>query len=288
MTKLTVTRGLSGSGKSTWAKEQVLAAPAGKIVRVNRDSLRTILHVDRWHPRKTEPQTEVARDMLIHTFLKAGMDVICDDTNLAPKVMDRLREVATDAGAEFIVKDFTHVPIETCIKQDLRRLESVGEGVIRRQYRDYLAPKPTPVEYVAGLPEAIIVDVDGTIALMNGRKPFDWGRVGEDLHNQWVIDYVKRELNGDPDLKLIICSGRDGSCGDETRAWIEAQGLRPDYFFIRPAGDTRKDSIIKREIYDNEIKGRLNIRAVYDDRNQVVEMWRGLGLPVLQVANGDF
>jgi len=26
----------------------------------------------------------------------------------------------------------------------------------------------------------------------------------------------------------------------------------------------------------------------FDDRNQVVEMWRGLGLPVYQVADGDF
>jgi len=57
---------------------------------------------------------------------------------------------------------------------------------------------------------------------------------------------------------------------------------------MRKTGDSRKDSIVKREIFEEHIKGKYRIQFVLDDRNQVVEMWRQLGLTCLQVAEGDF
>ena len=29
-------------------------------------------------------------------------------------------------------------------------------------------------------PEAVICDLDGTLALLNGRNPFDWNKIGND------------------------------------------------------------------------------------------------------------
>jgi hypothetical protein len=57
---------------------------------------------------------------------------------------------------------------------------------------------------------------------------------------------------------------------------------------MRAEGDTRKDSIIKEEIYRAEIENKYNVLFVLDDRNQVVELWRRLGLTCLQVAEGNF
>lgn len=57
---------------------------------------------------------------------------------------------------------------------------------------------------------------------------------------------------------------------------------------MRPAGDSRKDAIVKREIFDQEIRDRWRVIGVFDDRQQVVRMWRALGLTVFQVAEGDF
>ena len=45
---------------------------------------------------------------------------------------------------------------------------------------------------------------------------------------------------------------------------------------MRKTGDNRKDSIIKREIFENDIRPYYNIDYVLDDRNQVVEMWRSI------------
>ena len=139
---------------------------------------------------------------------------------------------------------------------------------------------------------AIIVDVDGTLALMNdknsmyGRTPFEWDKVKLDSPNQPIIDLV--QTLRDTGLKVIITTGRDGVALDDTKTWLTSHGVVYDAIFIRPAGDYRKDSIIKKEIYDNHIKNEYNIKYVVDDRNQVVVMWRELGLTVLQVADGDF
>ena len=135
--------------------------------------------------------------------------------------------------------------------------------------------------------DAVIVDVDGTLALMQSRRsPFAWDEVMQDDPNLPIIKLVN--ILRDSGLEIIITTGRDGVALDDTKAWLTDHGVVYDAIFIRNAGDCRKDSIVKQEIYDNQIKDNWNIQYVVDDRNQVVSMWRDLGLTVLQVANGDF
>jgi len=58
--------------------------------------------------------------------------------------------------------------------------------------------------------------------------------------------------------------------------------------FMRATGDQRRDHIVKEEIFDREIRGRYHVVGVFDDRAQVVRMWRSLGPTVFQVAEGNF
>tara|TARA_Y100000310_G_scaffold112693_1_gene111192 strand:+ start:18234 stop:18647 length:414 start_codon:yes stop_codon:yes gene_type:complete len=135
--------------------------------------------------------------------------------------------------------------------------------------------------------DAVIVDVDGTLALMQGRRsPFAWDEVMQDDPNLPIIKLVN--ILRDSGLEIIITTGRDGIALNDTKAWLTSHGVVYDAIFIRDVDDFRKDSIVKQEIYDNQIKDNWNIQYVVDDRNQVVSMWRDLGLTVLQVANGDF
>lgn len=74
----------------------------------------------------------------------------------------------------------------------------------------------------------------------------------------------------------------------KTEKWLRGNDITYGMLLMRPEGDIRKDSIVKREIFENYIRDYYNIQFVLDDRNQVVEMWRSLGLKCLQVAEGDF
>jgi len=122
---------------------------------------------------------------------------------------------------------------------------------------------------------------------MGNRSPYDWHRVGEDLPNPAVITAV-RAMHAAGNA-IIFCSGRDAECRAETEAWLELYvGVPYEALFMRPEGDGRKDAVVKREIFDREIRDNWRIVGVFDDRQQVVRMWRALGLTVFQVAEGDF
>jgi predicted kinase len=134
MATLTITRGLPGSGKTTWARAQ------GGAVRVNRDDLRRMLHGGQVGLGWAEKQVTVAHRALVAALLRAGINVICDDTNLRPSVVRELTALAADCGADFVVRDFTDVPLRLCIERDAGRpaQERVGAEAIEGMYRRYL------------------------------------------------------------------------------------------------------------------------------------------------------
>lgn len=136
------------------------------------------------------------------------------------------------------------------------------------------------------IPKAIIVDIDGTLAKMNGRSPFDWARVGEDKVNHPVRNIV---MAMQKTHVVIIFSGRDAVCRTETINWLNDNRIHYTKLFMREEGNNEKDAIIKRRLFDTYIKDKYEIDFVLDDRNQVVDMWRkDLGLTCLQVDYGDF
>lgn len=305
MPVLIVTRGLPGCGKSTRAREWVAEDPARRA-RVNRDDLRAMCHNSAYIARSddtkgTEPAVTVARDTVITALLRAGVSVVCDDTNLPSRTVRGLRKLAATAGANFTVWDMTDVPVETCLERDARRNGSaqVGFAVIRRMHERYVKgrsfplPVPTedapsgPVPYVpdTDLPRAWLVDIDGTLAKMSSRSPYDWHRVGEDDVNPAVYDALHSFAG---QAEIILLSGRDGSCRAETEKWLADNGVPFDELHMRAAGDMRRDAIVKAELFDAHVRGRYNVVGVLDDRDQVVEMWRAMGLACFQVAPGDF
>lgn len=300
--RLIITRGLPGSGKTTRAKAWVADDPVHRA-RVNRDDLRGMIHDGVYLKGGTEHVILRARNTLIRALLERGLAVVCDDTNLPNRVVRDLRRQAALTGADFEVWDMTDVPLETCVFRDDLRINPVGEKVITDFYNRFIKGKTYPLplpddETSAGdpiepyaarpdTPRAIIVDIDGTMALMAGRSPYDESRVHEDRPNEPVIAAVYAMYAHDH--RVIFVSGRTDACRTATEVWLAQHvPVRPEALFMRKAGDTRKDSVVKLEIFDRFIRDHYHVRAVFDDRNQVVEMWRNLGLTVFQVADGNF
>jgi hypothetical protein len=211
-------------------------------------------------------------------------------------VVNQLELLAAECKAEISIQDFTHVGVEDCIHRDSLRNggEFVGETVIRNMWEQFLKPKdsvPTgpanPPKYDPGLPFAIICDMDGTLALRGDRTWFEWSKVGQDTLNlpvARVLDVFKHATGN----LTIITSGRKEQCRAETLDWLRRHGIEVHELIMRRDDDNRKDAIVKREMYDLYIHEKYNIRFVLDDRDQVVKMWRDLGLPTFQVNYGNF
>lgn len=276
--KLILTRGLPASGKTTWAKEQV--KKDGSLIRLNRDDLRVMLHEGRFSRANEKIVTSLQQEMAL-SAANNGRSIIIDDTNLNPKVVSFWKTWKTSLA--FSIKDFTDVPLWECIKRDSKRERSVGEDVIRGMWEKYLMP---PLRKPQGLYECIIVDMDGTLAIMGDRSPYDWDKVDNDLPNPAVVEYVKGQSTK---VKVVIVSGRDSICRPLTTSWLlkHLDGCH-HALYMRPTGDNRPDEQIKKEIFQNHIENKYDVKVVLDDRQKVVDFWRSEGLPVWQVGHGRF
>lgn len=93
---------------------------------------------------------------------------------------------------------------------------------------------------------------------------------------------------------IRIWSGRSDAVKQKTLMWLHAATRIPLIKLelmlkMRPAEDFTPDEQLKRKwlnLMSKQERARLSV--VFDDRNKVVEMWRGAGVPCFQVAPGEF
>lgn len=294
--KIIMTKGLPASGKSTYARK--LCKQGYK--RINKDDLRLMIDDGIWS-KENEHTVVSARDLLLTVFMLEGHNIVIDDTNFNTEHTQSVREIIRMHNENIATTSldplplyeleikFFDVPVDTCIKRDALRPNPVGRKVIMDMYKRYLI---TPYVKPPKKPQAIICDIDGTLAHMLNRSPYDetlvhTDTVDEDIRNILQV-YSK---NTEPSLSktsIIIVSGRHDTCKAETEKWLKDNGIEYSAIFMRKANDDRSDSVVKQEIFDKYIRNQYQVRFVLDDRNRVVDMWRANGLKVLQVAEGTF
>jgi hypothetical protein len=134
--------------------------------------------------------------------------------------------------------------------------------------------------------KVILVDIDGTVSHRVDRDPFEYDKVLGDRPDHRVIEVVNAMWRAG--YKIIFVSARDDSCFDDTFEWLRLNCPPFLKLFMRATGDQRRDAEVKRDIYEFLIKPEYEVFCVFDDRNQVVEMWREIGLKVFQPEFGDF
>lgn len=136
MAVLSLTRGLPGSGKTTWAKT------LDSTWRVNRDDIRA-MYTGVWDYRDEVMEalvTEVQKRMVL-ILLKANRDVVVDDTHMHLPHLTLWYGVVKNVTPRVEVRtmEFLHVPVDECVRRDALRPNPVGEDVIRGMYERYLA-----------------------------------------------------------------------------------------------------------------------------------------------------
>jgi len=282
--------GLPASGKSTWVREKLEKCNMDNIVVTNNDSIRECLYQAlgswKWSSRIEESVKE-QREKEIKDAYALGYNVIVDNTHMNPRTLQQITDFCKKLGYEIELVDFRHVPVDECVRRDSLRTGSakVGEEVIRKMAKLMKSKdaRLLPEWNAASKNNCIIVDIDGTLANMGDRNPFDEGSVYNDAVRQHVL-YTVRSLVECYGFKLMIFSGRTDACEKETRRWLHDKCcLSNDQYelHMRKHGDERRDSFIKLDLYNEFVKERYNVFAVFDDRPQVVrELWKVLNLPV--------
>lgn len=142
----------------------------------------------------------------------------------------------------------------------------------------------------------VFVDIDGTLADLTHRrvyvrtKPKNWSAferaMDKDTPIDWVIDAVRRLY--DHRWTVILMSGRNEKTRKVTEDWLKKYGVSYHGLYMRPDKDYRADDIVKEELLAAARADGYDPDVVFDDRDRVVAMWRSKGIPVVQVAEGDF
>lgn len=135
MCTLYVMIGVSGSGKSTFAKK---FAAERRAEYVSTDELRKMMYGDEAEQKGGRQVFDVAY-MNIAAHLNHRRSVVFDATNTTTKGRDRLIKVAKECKSlESLVAILCNPPLETCLKQNKMRERQVPENVIRRQHEQLL------------------------------------------------------------------------------------------------------------------------------------------------------
>lgn len=294
-----LTTGLPGSGKTTYAKQRINESDG--LRRVNLDDLRHMLD-DGVYTKEYEQTALKIQDQIVVQAVREGYDVIVDNTHLHKRIPERIRAALAPYDVTWKVHNFLDVPVSECVRRDLERKargeRSVGADVIQSMARkrrtwtlteDFLTDYYKPEVYKPRLlaRRAIICDLDGTLAIHRGRSPYDTARCGEDAADSnvaTVLDLYSERAG----VYVILLSGRSEEFRAQTEEWLYRWGIEYNTLLMRPAGDSRRDDIVKAELFDQHIRDNYHVLFALDDRNRVVNMWRRIGLPTWQVAEGDF
>ena len=308
-----ITRGLPGSGKSTWADGIVRSLK--NFVKVERDEMRQ-LHFRQYGKLSKEQEEQVTRtqEALVRTYIAFGVSVIISDTHLPDRSVKRWKKIALELGTVCEVMEFRDVPLDTVLKNNAARgLYSdklVPEEVIRDMHNRFIKGRDLTKEVVYTPPvetelevipyeqpdwetefEALIFDIDGTLAVMGDRSPYDPSKYHLDTLNTEVYNALMLAFKAG--VSIIIVSGRDHTYRAETVAWLQANDVPYDALYMRPPenrkdGKKTEDSIVKYNLFNQYIRdSKYKILGVYDDRHRVLRMWRKLGLTTFHVNGPD-
>lgn len=299
--KMIVLKGLPGCGKSTYAKTVLESDP--KAIRLNKDTMREMLHFGGYHGRNERYVVE-AEYAMAEKFLAKEMTVVVDDTNLNPVHINYYKALADEHGAEFDLVEFD-TSLDDCIIRDKQR-ELAGERFVGA---DNIINMAYQFGFIKQEREMVVFDMDGTLTnldhrrhlvkdLQDGEKP-DWDKFfsqcDKDTPRVDTFDRMRAAyLSG---KEVVICSARPEDYREKSEKWLEANGgwiiesngdRVPMYtrLIMRKHKDYRQDTIVKKEMLDKYLD-KTKIIKWYDDRPVVIRMLRDNGINVEDVGNGE-
>lgn len=315
MSIIILTRGIQGSGKSTWAKSWVAENP-DKRIRINFDDLRNMFgpyNIQDWKKRENIIK-QILRPMMF-SAMEQQYDIVIDNMNLSDTSVNRIVNIMDEYNNEhkfnldtpytYQFKDF-FIDVNVCIERDKMRVNPIGEKIIKQTWRQYrhkilsIANNKIVDSFIPmnpELPNCIIADMDSTICFNVTGRPFygDNAHVGmlEDVPNYGVINIIKsylRTKGGDD--KVFIITGREKTKEIEQATWEYVEhyiGDHPDiHILFRPEKNYIPGNEMKLQLLKEHILDKYNILYAIDDSKKIVELYRQLGILTLQPIDGQF
>ena len=286
-----LTIGIPCSGKSTWAEK---FCDENDYREVNRDNLRmSLFNLESYNDYKMNRYNESLITNKVNDLIQKSaqnkQNIVISDTNLNTTYRVNLINKLRDLGYDVDFKVFDIEFFDALKRNDKRVNKFVPRSVMYNMYRRFMDYQEATLAWKKYKPNcklkpAYIVDIDGTIATNDGgRGFFEWDKVGEDKPIQNVINIINMlKIAGN---EIILLSGRDEVCFNETVEWCHKHGVKFDQLYMRPSGSFEKDRYVKLDLFNEHIRNQYNVLGVFDDRPQVALLWYDLGLSLFKIGD---
>lgn len=315
--ELGYTRGIPGSGKSTFAEEWEKADPENRV-RVNRDNIRkelfgvdVVLDSKGFPDRKAENKVTQMEDKMITAGLNAGKDVMIDATHLGGsrvfKRIERFRAQRALVNPDIVTKNYDFpIHIDEAIRRNAARERKVPVKVIRQMYsglgpngellhvdgtypvRPFVAPAERKL--------AVAFDMDGTLTDVRDIRHYVERDEGDKRNKNFELFHRKslfmpanyavlalaKQAN-ENGLAVIITTARNEAYREVTQKWLDDNGVVYENMFMRADNDQRPDYVVKHDMLNNEILEHYDVVRCVDDNPQAIAAWKFNNIEVTTV-----
>jgi predicted kinase len=305
--------GLVGSGKSYWSTDFIKKPKNSQnTVIVNKDKLREMFHGRyKFKPDFEEFIHEMSVD-LIKKSIRNGYNVIIDETNITKERREKWIDIVKKENEYLKIIYVWFSDTENNLKNRMKNPKGVSKekwkNVIDSMKRRFEIPsvkelyddliiinssieeEHNKINQDKNLPQAICFDLDGTLAHIGDRDPYDASKCEEDIPDDNLIELINFYKE---QYKIIFMTARPYDYKEPTMRFLKKCGfdIENDGTFsmvMRNPGDFRKDAIVKEEMYRKFVIPNYYVKLIFDDRTQVVNHLRNIGFTVYQVAPGNF
>jgi phosphoglycolate phosphatase-like HAD superfamily hydrolase len=142
---------------------------------------------------------------------------------------------------------------------------------------------------------AVVVDIDGVLSDAASRQHYleaprpDWRGFFDACAHDPVIEEVRILLDLlDPDLQVVLLTGRPARVHPLTEAWLERYCIRWDLLLMRDGGDYSAAREFKEEAVGELRRSGFELVLAFEDDPLNAEMFRSAGVPCIYLHSGYY
>jgi len=141
----------------------------------------------------------------------------------------------------------------------------------------------------------VVFDIDGVLSDAAGRQHFieshrrDWDAFFDACGEDPLVEDVARLLGLlEPNLRIVLLTGRQIRVMPQTLAWLSHNNLRWDLLVMRDRGDYAQVTTFKRRAVTDLRGYGFELLLAFEDDPRNRDMFRAEGVPCIYIHSGYY